>query len=97
MNSYITGILHLENVLPIAIKEIQIDNIFTYEISLSMFQCFSVLLFIVANPKETSLMSKLENYYINYESLDKIETFKTLQTIYIMEKRSNYCFSKMWI
>lgn len=87
MNSYITGILHLENVLPIAIKVIQIDNIFIYEISLSVFQCFSVLLFIIANPKETSLMSKLENYYINYGSLDKIQSHLKHYKQYILWKK----------
>lgn len=87
MNSYITGILHLENVLPIANKVIQIDKIFIYEISLSVFQCFSVLLFIVANPKETSLTSKLEDYYINYESLDKIQRYLKHYKQYILWKK----------
>ena len=77
----------MENVLPIAIKGIQIDNIFIYVISLSMFQCFSVLLFMVANSKETSLMSKLENYYINYESPDTIHRHLKHYKQYILWKR----------
>lgn len=77
----------MENVLPIANKVIQIDKIFIYEISLSVFQCFSVLLFIVANPKETSLTSKLEDCYINYESLDKIQRYLKHYKQYILWKK----------
>ena len=42
-------------------------------------------------------MSKLENYYINYESLDKIQSQLRYYKEYVLCKKSTIIFSKMLV
>lgn len=67
-----------------------------------MNQFISVSVFLSAiiyssKPKKASLTSKLEDYYINYESLDKIQRYLKHYKQYILWKKGPIIVLKMWI